>query len=533
MIRLTDLRFPAEGGAPQPPRIIKKAARLLKIRPADIKSAVIRRKSIDARDKGNVLYVVTADIELLLPEKDGFFRLRGASRPPEPPEFIIKKAAAGRTRPVIAGAGPAGLFCALALGRAGLAPIILERGRDADARARDVARFFETGELDPESNVQFGEGGAGTFSDGKLTCGTNNPLIPFVLRTFADFGAPGEVLTDAKPHIGTDNLTVIVKNIRREIERLGGEIRFRNKFTRLELLRGRVAGVYALEEPGGEYFIETDAFVLAAGHSARDTARTLRAQGAEMAAKPFSAGFRIEHRREYIDRLMYGRFAGKLPAADYKLSARLRDGRGAYTFCMCPGGEVIAAASEAGGLCVNGMSRFARASENSNSAVLISLAPADFVREGPLDGLDFARKLEETAFRAGGGDFLAPAARLGDFLARRDCAGFGEVTPSYKPGAVPVNFYDFFDGKFLDAAAEAILAMDAKAPGFAFPEAALTGVETRSSSPVTILRGAGRQSSLGGLFPCGEGAGYAGGIVSSAIDGLRTAEAVAALIGGG
>ena len=432
-------------------------------------------------------------------------------------------------RPLVVGCGPAGLFAALILAQAGQAPLLIDRGRDVAAREADVRAFWATGVLDPESNVQFGAGGAGAFSDGKLNTGTKDPRIRFVLEAFVRCGAPAQILTDAKPHVGTDRLHIAIAALLDRIRALGGEVRFETCLRDLTIADGRVQAA-ELAGPGGDAYRETaDAVILAIGHSARDTFAWLHGRGVRMAPKAFSVGVRIEHRQDWLNRAQYGRFAGHpaLGAADYKLAMHTADGRGVYTFCMCPGGEVVAAASEIGGVVTNGMSAFARDRENANAAVLVGVTPSDFGSDDPLAGVAFQRRLERAAFAAGGGAYRAPAQLVGDFLAGVPSVGFGAVAPSYSRGAVPSDLARCLPGTVTAALRDGLRHMDQALRGFANPEAVMTGVETRSSSPVRMLRGETCEAvGIAGLYPCGEGAGYAGGITSAAVDGIRCAERV-------
>ena len=418
------------------------------------------------------------------------------------------------------GFGPAGMFCALILAMAGLEPLVLERGEDARTRHEKVNRFFETGELDPGSNVQFGEGGAGTFSDGKLNTGVNNPRIGWILEQFVAAGAPETILYDAKPHVGTDLLLTVVQNIRKRIISLGGEVRFNAQVTDIQVNEGRIYGL----EVNGSQVIPCDSVILAIGHSARDTFSMLQRKSVPMEPKPFSMGVRIEHRQSLIDLAQYGTNDLPLGAADYKLVKHL-DGETVYTFCMCPGGYVVAAASEEGGIVTNGMSFSGRAGENANAALLVTVNPRDFPYEGPLGGMLWQRELEQRAYGLSG-TYRAPAQTVGDFLAGRASTGPGSVLPTYRPGVTWCDLHDVLPEKITKALAEGIVGMEACLKGFSDPNAVLTGPETRSSSPVRILRDESRSSAVRGLFPCGEGAGYAGGIMSAAIDGILCAESL-------
>ena len=419
------------------------------------------------------------------------------------------------------------MFAALLLARAGARPIVLERGPDAQTRSAQIAAFRAGGPFDPECNVQFGEGGAGTFSDGKLNTGVKNERIGWILEQFAGAGASADILYDAKPHIGTDELVTVVQNLRETIIHYGGEVRFGVKVTGLVTEDGRVTGVRAAQG-GEEAVIPASCVLLAIGHSARDTFEALHAQGVPMEPKPFSMGVRIEHPQRLVNESQYGPFADApgLGAADYKLNVRLPDGSSAYTFCMCPGGYVVAAASEEGGVVTNGMSDHARDGENANAALLVTLNPADFPDRSPLGGMYWQRQLEQTAFRAGGSNYCAPAQLVGDFLAKRPSQTLGAVQPTYRPGVTLCELHTVLPERITSVLEQALPELDRKLHGFAAPDAVLTAPETRSSSPVRILRDETRQSQLRGLYPCGEGAGYAGGITSAALDGILTAEAV-------
>ena len=500
-----------------------KAAKRLGVSEDDILQLRPVKRSLDARRKSDIHYRCAAALTLRRGEEKALRRAGKDAALYEPPRYTLP-AFCGGERPVIAGFGPAGMFAALALARAGARPIVLERGKDAVSRTRDVEAFRRGGPLDPESNVQFGEGGAGTFSDGKLNTGTHDKRIAFVLREFAAHGAPESVTWDAKPHIGTDVLVEVVQNIRKEILALGGELRFETRLDSLVIENSELTGV-RVTHAGLESTLPCRRLILAIGHSARDSFEMLHKLGVPMERKPFSMGLRIEHRQAEIDLAQYGRPRGKLPPADYSLSVHLPDGSSAYTFCMCPGGRVFAAASEAGGVVTNGMSYAARGGENANAALLVTLHPEDFPGEGVLAGMDWQREIERRAF-ACTGSYRAPAQLAGDFLAHRPSTGPGRVKPSYEPGVFWGDLHALLPARISAVLERAIPALGQKLRGFDDPEAVLTAPETRSSSPVRILRDERLQSAVRGLYPCGEGAGYAGGITSAAVDGLRCAEAL-------
>ena len=499
-----------------------KAAKALGCKAGEIRELKLVKRSLDARKKNDIHYVCA--VAVAVPDEGRFLRRpRKDIASYKPPVYEIPKVCSDE-RPVVVGFGPAGMFAALVLARAGARPIVLERGQAVEQRTTAVEAFRRGGALDPESNVQFGEGGAGTFSDGKLNTGTHDKRMGWVLQEFYKHGANESVTYDAKPHVGTDVLVDVVRNIRQEVIALGGEVRFGARFERLVIENEAVTGL-EYTKAGEKRLQSCRHVILALGHSARDSFEHLLEQGVHMERKPFSMGVRIEHRQADIDQAQYGRERGALPPADYSLNVHLPDGSSAYTFCMCPGGQVFAAASEEGGVVTNGMSYSRRDGDNANAALLVTLHTEDFPGEGVLAGMHWQRAIERRAY-AVTGSYQAPAQLVGDFLANRPSTGPGRVQPSYTPGVCWTDLRQVLPEKISSVLAAALPELGKKLRGFDDADAVLTGPETRSSSPVRILRGADLQGSYRGLYPCGEGAGYAGGITSAAVDGLRCAEAV-------
>ncbi len=524
MIRVNNIHIPLD----YDDNTLKKAvARELRVDSKSIQSVSLFRRSIDARKKDSIVFICSIDAQLTIGEDKVLKRAKNAVKA-APYRYEVPQWHGGAS-PVVVGFGPAGMFAALVLAQSGAKPIVLERGRDVDARTADVNRFWLSGALDESSNVQFGEGGAGTFSDGKLNTGTKDSRQRKVLNEFVKHGAPEEILYNAKPHIGTDKLKITVKNIREDIIALGGKVLFETKLIGFDAQNGGICSVTA-ERHGKTEKIDTDSVILAIGHSARDTFEMLYDKQLPIEAKPFSVGARIEHLREKIDRAQFGKFAGnkRLGAAYYKMNVNTANGRGAYTFCMCPGGKVVNASSEQGRLVTNGMSEFARDEMNSNAALLVSVSPKDYGSDHPLAGMHYQRDLEEKAFALGGGNYQAPVQRVADFLQNETSVRLGEVTPGIAPGYTLSNLHDILPDYVGESMKQAIRDMGRRLKGFDDGDAVLTGVETRSSSPIRILRHSDTLQSVGveGLFPCGEGAGYAGGIISAAVDGIKCAEKV-------
>ncbi len=529
MIRISQIKLPAEQ---EGQGLLQAAARELRVAPKHIEELTIVKKSLDARKKP-ICYVYTVDVKLqgeerLLKKLHNRNICEASQKPYHFPKPGNEKL---WNRPVIVGTGPAGLFCGLMLARAGYRPLLLERGETAKKRKETVERFWRGGSLLPNSNVQFGEGGAGTFSDGKLNTLVKDPAGRgrLVLKTFVEAGAPEEILYWNKPHLGTDVLVGVVEHIRREIEELGGEVRFETCLTDIEIRDGRVQGIWlssGKETDTEPVFLETEVLVLAIGHSARDTFAMLKKRQVPMERKAFAVGVRIEHPQEQINESQYGRdYPGNLPTASYKVTRKVSGDRGVYSFCMCPGGYVVNASSEEGGLAVNGMSYQARDGRNANSAMIVTVRPEDFGDDDLLAGVEFQRRLERAAYRTAGGK--VPVQLLGDFENHRISSTLGEVEPCIKGAWAFGDVRGIFPENLSAALEEGIRGAGSLIAGFDRPDAVLSGVESRTSSPVRILRGENQESGIGGLYPCGEGAGYAGGITSAAMDGIKTAEAIA------
>ncbi|MES2236124.1 MAG: NAD(P)/FAD-dependent oxidoreductase [Pseudomonadota bacterium] len=529
-MRLTELKLPLDH---TPDHLRAAIIKRLGIAPDELLDFQVYRRSVDARKSSTVILTYMLDVTLKN-EQAVASRLQGTPHIVQTPDtqyhFVTQAPATPaqkHPRPVVIGTGPCGLFAGLLLAQMGFRPLILERGKSVRERTQDTWKFWRQGVLNPESNVQFGEGGAGTFSDGKLYSQIRDPEYRSrkVLTEFIKAGAPEEILYVAKPHIGTFRLVSVVENMRASIEALGGEIRFQSHITDIQIEQGQVRGLLLAN---GEH-VASDHVILAVGHSARDTFYQLHARGVFLEAKPFSIGVRIEHPQSLIDQVRYGKAAGHpiLGAADYKLVHHAKNARSAYSFCMCPGGTVVAAASEPGRLVTNGMSQYSRNERNANSAIVVGITPADY-SGGPLAGIEYQRHWESIAFVTGGSNYHAPAQRVGDFLAQRPSTALGEVHPSYTPGIHLTDLSLCLPEFVITTLREALPAFGKQIRGFAMGDALMTGVETRTSSPVRITRNEHYQSmNTRGLFPAGEGAGYAGGILSAAIDGIKVAEAVA------
>ncbi len=515
LLRLDNIKLTPDEGEY---RLKAKAAKLLRIPESDIQALHILRRAVDSRKELHLIYNVAVAVKNEKRCRTGvpYAPVDHALPPPSPVPVLP---------PVVVGLGPAGLFAALVLDRCGQKPIVLERGQCVERRKQDVDLFWQTGCLDTESNVQFGEGGAGAFSDGKLNTGTKDPRHRFILKTFVAHGAPETILYDGKPHIGTDKLYITLQGMRKELIALGADIRFGHKVVGLQK-EGDTLTALTVEHEGKTYTLPCRDCVLAPGHSARDTVEKLYEQGLHMEPKPFAMGVRIEHSQRDMDVQQYRQWAGHpaLGASTYKLSCHLLNGRSAFSFCVCPGGTVVAAASEEHMAVTNGMSEYARDKENINGALLVNVTPEDFPSVHPLAGFALQRQLERAAYDLGGGGYIAPCQRVEDFLVGRPSTACGKVAPSYRPGVRYTDLRECLPDFIAETIALALPELDKKLPGYAAPDALLTAAESRSSSPVKIPRDATYQGNIRGLYPCGEGAGYAGGILSAAADGMRCAE---------
>ncbi len=528
MLRITELKLPVD----HPEETLRPAiVRRLGIADADLLDFTVFKRSYDARKKSELYFIYIVDLEVRDEPAvlSKFSDDRHVAMAPDMRYKVVGKAPANLAeRPVVVGFGPCGIFAALLLAQMGFKPIVLERGKDVRQRTKDTWGLWRKGVLNPESNVQFGEGGAGTFSDGKLYSQIKDPnyLGRKVIHEFVKAGAPEEILFVNKPHIGTFRLTGVVENIRHQIEALGGEIRFEQRVTDVQIDDGQLTGVVL---DSGEQVLSRHV-IMALGHSSRDTFRMLHSREVFMEAKPFSIGFRIEHPQSLIDKARLGQYAGhpKIGAADYKLVHHAKNGRSVYSFCMCPGGTVVAATSEVERVVTNGMSQYSRKERNANAGIVVGITPEVDYPGGPLAGVELQDRLESLAYTLGGSNYNAPAQLVGDFIAGKASGSLGSVEPSYKPNVKLVDLAEALPAFAIEAIREAIPAFDKKIKGFALHDAVLTGIETRTSSPLRITRDKSYQSlNVKGLFPAGEGAGYAGGILSAGVDGIRVAEALA------
>jgi uncharacterized protein len=540
MIRLTEIKLPLDlPGSKQPDTAIAEAVvRTLGIQASELQSVAIFKLSFDAR-KADLLQVYIVDVVLSSDALEAEVLKRFENNPHvrSTPDMAYKPVATApeqlKNRPVVVGFGPCGIFAALVLAQMGFKPIVLERGKKVRERTKDTWNLWRKNQLHPESNVQFGEGGAGTFSDGKLYSQIKDPryLGRKVMQEFVKAGAPEEILVDAHPHIGTFKLVKVVENLREQIIALGGEVRFEQRVTDVKIENGQLQSLTVLDVATQQsYELTTQQAVMALGHSSRDTFQMLYERGVYVEAKPFSIGFRIEHPQSLIDRARWGRHAGHplLGAADYKLVHHAKNGRAVYSFCMCPGGTVVAATSEVGRVVTNGMSQYSRNERNANAGIVVGITPEDFPSKHPLAGIELQRTLESAAYVLGGSTYEAPGQLVGDFVKGMASTALGGVEPSYKPGVKLVDLATALPSYAIEAIREAIPAFGKKIKGFDLPDAVLTGVETRTSSPIKMTRGEDFQSlNVRGLFPAGEGASYAGGILSAGVDGIKVAEAVA------
>ena len=498
-------------------KVLEKALQKNRLQKEDVKKWYIYKKSIDARKKEDIFYNYTIDIELKDKNKEKRFEKIEEYKMPE-----IKVKRTSKIQPVIIGAGPAGLFSALIFVENGIKPILIERGKKVEDRVKDIEEFINNRKFNSKSNIQFGEGGAGTFSDGKLNTGNSSIYSRKVLEEFVKFGAPKEIMYVAKPHLGTDNLVKIIKNIREYILQQGGQMFFEEEVIDFEIEKGQIKSVITDQKRK----IKTDSVILAIGHSARDTFKKLNELGVKIAPKNFAVGVRIEHLQKDINIAQYGNKTKlRLGSADYKLVYHASNGRTCYTFCMCPGGKVMASNSEESSIVTNGMSNFARDGKNANSALLVNITVEDYFKNSPLDGMYFQEDLEKKAFELGGKNYNAPIQRVEDFLENKTTTNLGKIKPTYMPGVTFANLNEILPEFVSNTLKEGLTELDQKLHGFAEHDAIMTGVETRSSSPVQITRDKETMNSINvqGLYPCGEGAGYAGGIMTAAIDGIKCA----------
>ncbi|MEO5796245.1 MAG: NAD(P)/FAD-dependent oxidoreductase [Rhodoferax sp.] len=535
MIRISELKLPLDHAEEALPALV---AHTLGLAPAQIAHFTIFKRSFDAR-KATLMQVYIVDVALVDAAQEAELLRQHPDNPHLRPSPDMAYTPVGQapatlaTRPVVVGFGPCGIFAALVLAQMGFKPIVLERGTTVRQRTQDTWGLWRKNVLKPESNVQFGEGGAGTFSDGKLYSQIKDPrfLGRKVMQEFVKAGAPEEILVAAHPHIGTFKLVKVVEHLREQIIALGGEVRFEQRVTDVEIVDGHIRGLTVLDQATGTTSeLRADHVVLALGHSSRDTFAMLHARGVYVEAKPFSIGFRIEHPQSLIDRARWGRHAGHplLGAADYKLVHHASNGRAVYSFCMCPGGTVVAATSEPGRVVTNGMSQYSRNERNANAGIVVGITPEDFPGSHALAGIDLQRQLESQAYVLGGSSYEAPGQLVGDFITGRASTQLGSVEPSYKPGVKLGDLHSALPSYAIEAIREALPAFGRKIKGFDLHDAVLTGVETRTSSPIKMTRGEDFQSlSVRGLYPAGEGASYAGGILSAGVDGIKVAEAVA------
>lgn len=537
MLEVINVKLPLESALEGHEHLaLKTVAKELGLSTKDVHSLTLKKRAVDARKKSNVHFTASFLVDVGPKESQVLGKNLKNVRPYNQETYTPKPytGKAPKGRPVIVGAGCAGLFCALALAESGLEPLVLERGQSSRQRSKDIEHFDHTGELNTESNIQFGLGGAGTFSDGKLTTNTSSPYHQYIINAFVKAGAPESILWKAKPHVGSDYLPKVVEKLVEKIESCGGTVLFGAKFTEFATDKnGQISEVHYLVD-GTEHTERTDYLILATGHSARDVFAYLNNQHVFLERKTFSMGVRIEHRQKDVNLAQYGKaaFHPALGAADYKLVAHLKNGRSAYTFCMCPGGTVVAAASEQDRVCTNGMSLYARAGKNANAGLLVNVTPQDLEGSSVLAGIELQRTCESKAFELGGGNYVAPAQRVEDFLAQQPSSCAGKIAPSYPRGVVFTSIEACLPSYITDTMRQALPLMQRRLSCFADPDAVLTGVETRSSSPIRITRAPETCVSIShpGLIPCGEGAGYAGGIMSAAADGIRCAEAYLAQI---